>query len=435
MVFMPPGSAKSTYASHLFAAHYMATHPGDNVLAASHSVELAEDFGRKVRDYAEEHALALGVAVKKDNKAAHRWALTSGGQYFAAGVGVGIAGKRFDLAIIDDPIKSREAADSELVRNRIWEWYLGDVRLRMRPKGRICLIQTRWHEDDLAGRLLEEMKKGGEEWEIVSLPAIAGPNDPLGRKPGEWLWDDDYGYGNFLRAEKDAQPPRNWSALFQQEPTAEGGNYFKAEWLRPYEAGQVPALETLTIYGASDYAVTSNGGDYTVHIVVGIDPDDRMWLLDLWRGQQQADVWVNAWCDLVKKWHPMDWAEEQGQIISGVGPFLEAEANRQRAYVNREQFVPRASKAIRAQSIRGRMAAGGLYVPIRAPWFADFRAELLAFDAGKHDDMVDALGLVGQLLDRMIPGRVPAKDDRIKYVDTGFKPVEDLAPKAEWRTY
>jgi predicted phage terminase large subunit-like protein len=233
-------------------------------------------------------------------------------------------------------------------------------------------------------------------------------NDPLGRAPGEWLWDDAYGYGNLLREAKKNQLPRNWSALYQQQPTPDTGDYFKADWLKPYD--QAPAKETLTVYGGSDYAVTDNGGDYTVHAVVGIDPEDRMYLLDLWRGQKQGDVWIDAFCDLVIEWKPMGWAEEMGQIKAAIGPFLARRQHERKAYVAREQFTTRTgNKAVRAQSIRGRMALSGLYVPVHAPWYAALRAELLSFPAGKHDDQVDALGLVGQLLDKMIIGRKPKK--------------------------
>ena len=174
-------------------------------------------------------------------------------------------------------------------------------------------------EDDLAGRIVAEMERGGEPWEIVSLPAEAEAGDLLGRTPGQWLWDDAYGYAGFLRHEKATQLPRNWSALYQQRPAPETGDYFKDEWFRTYASE--PPRQTLNVYGGSDYAVTSHGGDYTVHVVVGVDPDNRMYLLDLWRAQASSDVWIEAWCDLVRKWRPALWAEENGQIISGVGPF------------------------------------------------------------------------------------------------------------------
>ncbi len=410
-IFMPPGSAKSTYSSVLFPPWFFANNPAAMMIAASHTTELAEKWGRRVRNLISDHAFVLGVCPSIDNKAAGRWALNQGGEYYAAGVRVGIAGFRADLANIDDPIRSREDADSQQVRDRIWDWYKSDLSPRLKPNARIILTNTRWHEDDLAGRVITEMERGGDRWEIVSLPAEAEENDLLGRKPGEWLWDDAYGYGKFLRHEKASQLPRNWSALYQQRPAPDTGDFFKGEWLKPYDTA--PARETLAVYGASDYAVTADGGDYTVHGVVGIDPEGRPYLLDLWRKQADSSEWVEAFCDLVLRWKPIAWAEEQGQIRAGIGPFLTKRQQERSAYVGRETFPTRGDKAVRAQSMRGRIAMHGLYVPHKAPWFAEFRRELLSFPAGKHDDQVDMLGLIGQLLDQMMAGRRPAQAKKL----------------------
>src|SRR5215831_8267409 len=251
MVFMPPGSAKSTYGSVLFPAWYLARHSDHALLAASHTTELAEKWGRRVRNSIEEHGPTLGLNIAPDNAAAGRWALSQGGEYYAAGVGVGIAGFRADLAIIDDPVRSREDADSALVREKTWDWYKSDLSTRMKPGGRIVLIQTRWHEDDLAGRLLLDMRKGGDQWDTLVVPAVAGDDDPLGRAAGDVLWDDAYGYGAFIRHEQATQSARNWSALYQQAPAPEEGTQFQADWLKPYSTA--PALETLAVYGGSDY--------------------------------------------------------------------------------------------------------------------------------------------------------------------------------------
>jgi predicted phage terminase large subunit-like protein len=415
---MPPGSAKSTYSSILFPPWFLANAPQCSVIAASHTTELAEKWGRRVRNLIAEHSATLGVELSQDNQAAGRWSLMQGGEYYAAGVRVGIAGFRADLAIIDDPIRSREDADSDLVREKSWEWFKADLGPRLRPNARVCVIQTRWHEDDLAGRLIAEMERGGDQWEILSLPAQAEAGDPLGRETGEWLWDDEYGYAKFLEHEKATQPPRNWSALYQQRPAPETGDYFKAEWLRPCH--QLPPRETLRVYGASDYAVTSSGGDYTVHIILGVDPEDKMYVLDLWRKQSASDEWIEAWCDLVKRWRPMGWAEEQGQIRSGIGPFRDKRARERHAFVAIRQFPTRYDKAVRAQSIRGRMAMMGLHVPANAGWYPDFRGELLSFPAGKHDDQVDALGLSGQLLDAM------GKGSRPKLTPAPFRGMDQL---------
>jgi predicted phage terminase large subunit-like protein len=235
------------------------------------------------------------------------------------------------------------------------------------------------------------------------------------------LWeDDDYGYGLVLRREKATQTSRNWSALYQQEPTRDEGDYFLKGWLKSYE--REPPRERLHVYGASDYAVTADGGDYTVHVVVGLDPSGRMYLLDLWREKAASDRWIEAFCDLVRRWRPLAWAEEQGQIRAGIGPFLEHRMRARQAWVLREPFPVRHDKTIRAQSIRGRMALEGLYVHQAAPWFADLEHELLAFPDGKNDDMADALGLIGQLLDKMSYGIGEKK--RTAHQLAGYRPME-----------
>jgi predicted phage terminase large subunit-like protein len=249
---------------------------------------------------------------------------------------------------------------------------------------------------------------------------LAKPDDTLGRSVDEPLWcDDDYGYGAQLLGLRDTTPPRVWSALYQQSPAPDEGDFFKEEWLKPRDI--IPHSSTLRVYGGSDYAVTADGGDYTVHAVVGIDHLNNLYLLDVWRGQTSSEKWVDAFCDLVTKYRPLYWAEETGQIRSGVGPFLEKRMQQRRAYVNREQFSTRGDKAVRARSIQGRMALDGLYYPKNANWVSDFLAELLKFPSSKYDDQVDALGLCGQLLDKMVVGKLKQKPTPT-LPDDGYQP-------------
>src|SRR5690606_23094388 len=147
----------------------------------------------------------------------------------------------------------------------------------------IVVINHRMHEDDLCGMLLAQQAAGGDRWEVVKLPALS--------EDGEALWPERYPVEALERIRRNTYA-RDWSALYQQDPTPEEGDYFKSEWLRPYDSH--PDLKTLRVYGASDYAVTADGGDYTVHVVVGLDPDGKMYLLDLWRKQTSSDVWVEA---------------------------------------------------------------------------------------------------------------------------------------------
>jgi predicted phage terminase large subunit-like protein len=386
----------------MFPAWYMARNPTHSIIAASHTAELAERFGRRVRNLISEYAASLNVSISDDNAAAGRWETSAGGEYYAAGVLGAITGRRADLAIIDDPVKSRQEADSAVVSERVWEWWKADFLTRLKPGARIVLIMTRWSESDLGGRVLDDMRAGGKPWEVLRLPMEAENDDPLGRAPGEPLWPEWFTDDMRREAKRDT---RTWSALYQQSPSPDSGDYFRRDWLRP--VAKMPPKDSLRIYGASDYAVTSDGGDYTVHVIVGMDSDGRLWLMDVWRAQASSDIWVSAFCDMVKAWKPLAWAEEGGQIRAGVGPFLLRAMRDSRAYVARYDFPSRHDKSIRAQSIRGRMAVDGLYYHESAPWRTDMEMELLAFPAGRHDDVVDAISLIGQLLDKMIQPEKP----------------------------
>jgi predicted phage terminase large subunit-like protein len=399
MLLVPPRHGKSELASHRFPAWYLGRQPDQQFISVSATESLASDFGRAVRNTinsSEYRAIFETTTLAEDSQAKGKWHTSGGGIYYALGIGGSIMGRGGDCILIDDPYATMADAESELTRKNVWDWYTGTAYNRLMPGGRIVIINHRMHEDDLCGRILAQQAAGGDRFEVVELPAINGQ--------GEALWPDAYPLETLERIRRNTQP-RFWSALYMQNPTPDDGTFFKSEWLRPYDLP--PDRKTLRVYGGSDYAVTADGGDYTVHAVVGLDPDGKMYLLDIWRKQTASDEWVEAFCDLVLKWKPLGWAEEQGQIRSGIGPFLERRQRERHAYCFREQFPTRGDKGVRAQSIRGRMALDGLYVPEYAKWYPAFRSELLAFDAGKYDDQVDAIGLVGQLLDRMTGGVRP----------------------------
>jgi hypothetical protein len=226
MVLMPPGSAKSKYSSELFPAYYFCRKPDAAVIAVSHTAELAERFGRKVRNLIASNADTLNYGIAPDNKAAGRWETTDGGEYFAAGVGGSVTGRRADLAIIDDPVASRADAESETVRESTWAWYTNDLYTRLKPGAAIILIMTRWHLDDLGGRLLLEMANGGDQWNVLCLPALANsPHDALGRKAGEPLWPE-WEDAEALERKRNAIGARDFGALFQQDPKPAGASYF-----------------------------------------------------------------------------------------------------------------------------------------------------------------------------------------------------------------
>jgi predicted phage terminase large subunit-like protein len=397
MINMPPRHGKSELASRRFPAWFLGNHPSSTIISASYNMDKATEFGGEVRDIvrsAEYRTLFPAVDLKEDTRAKGFWRTEQGGYYISAGVGTALTGRGTvgPIVLIDDPLKDREEADSERRRDTVWSWYSSVVLSRF-PRA-IIVVQTRWHEDDLTGRLLEEQAKGGDKWEILELPAIS--------PDGKALWPDFYPL-EVLERVKRTSLPRDWSALYQQRPAPDEGVYFKREWFRHYDTK--PAQ--LRIYGASDYAVTDGDGDWTVHIVIGLDPDDNLYVLDLWRGQTNSDVWIQAFVDMVRKWKPMMWAEETGQIIKSIGPFLEKRMREEKVYCRREQMASAHDKPTRSRSIQARTAMGKVYLPTGEGWTADFTAELLTFPAGKHDDQVDAFGLIGRMLDEMIPASVP----------------------------
>lgn len=401
MLFLPPRHGKSTIASRYFPSWYVGRNPGKQLIAASYNSELAGDFGRDVRNIvaSDEYARLFDTRLAEDSKAANRWHTDQGGSYVAAGVGTAITGRGADVLLIDDPIKDRSEADSETTRQSVWDWYTSTAYTRLMPGGAIVLIQTRWHEDDLAGRLLDH---GADRWDVVSMPALSAE--------GEALWPEWYDAQRLAQI-RDVIGPRDWNALYQQDPIPDGGAYFKRDWLRYYDA--LP--KQVTWYGASDYAVTDDAGDYTVHMTAAVDLDHNIYLGDLWRMQATSDVWVEAAIDLMRMRQPLEWAEEAGQIEKGVGPFLARRMDERGTYCYRKPYTSARDKPTRARSIQGRMAMGKVFLPRGAPWLADFEKELLRFPNGKNDDQVDVLSLFGRILDSMLAPTAPKEKEEARW--------------------
>jgi len=431
MLFLPPGSAKSTYATVVAPTWAMGKWPGFKTIAASYGSDLTKKFGRRMRSIVKQpafHAL-FDTSLSSESSAADEWALENGSEFMGGGILSGITGNRADFVPIDDPIKGRQEADSEVIQKRTMEEYQDSILTRLKPGGSVMITQTRWNPMDLAGQILPENYAGesgmiqcrdGNEWEVICIPAQAERHDdPLGREIGEYIWPEWFKESHW---EQFKRIPRTWSALYQQRPSPETGDYFKKDWIHLVD--HVPPRASMTVYGGSDYAVTADGGDYTVHAVLGIDSEGSPWLLDLWRQQTASDKWVDAFCALVRKWKPIGWAEEQGQIKSGVGPFLVKRMMQTQAYVAREQFSTRGGdKAVRAQSFRGLIATTGLRIQRDAPFLSDLISEMMSFPVGVHDDQVDALGLIGQLLDRMSMGSKQKEPERKLEIGAIYAPA------------
>ncbi len=261
---------------------------------------------------------------------------------------------------------------------------------------------TRWHEDDLAGRILaaEGDRRDGGAWEVIRLPAFAELLDPLGRVPGEPLWPE-WESAEQLERKRSIVGPRDWLALYQQRPTAEDGTYFKAEWFRRY----TDAPERMTIYMSGDFAVTEGGGDFTELAVWGVDSLENVYALDWWSGQTASDTWAAEFIRLIKRWRPVAFIGEAGPIRRAMEPLLSRMMRDERAYTVCEWLSHGNDKAANARSLQGFMANGRLYWPM-TDWAERVKDQMLRFPGGKHDDAVDAASLFGRHIAR-VWGAVP----------------------------
>ena len=402
MVFMPPGSAKSTYASILFPAWYIGRHPDRSIIHASHTTELAERWGRRIRNLAGEpeyRALFPDAGLAADSQAAGRWATTGGGEYYAAGAGSAIVGFRADLGVIDDPVAGREQADSERERAKIKEWYRADFATRLKPNGAIVLIMQRWHEDDLAGWLLSEQERGGEQWEVVRLKMLAGSDDPLGRAEGEPLWPEWYTDDMREQAQRD---PRTWLALYQQEPRPESGGEFRKEWLLRYTNKPTTGQNVyILVDPASEKKRTS---DYTAIFVVGLGADQNYYVLDFIRDRMSLTQRADALFRLHRQYKPLAVGYEKYGI--------QADIEHMRDRMEREQYRfqiaelgGQLKKEDRIRRLIPIFEAGRMWFPQTLTYtqhdghntelVRDFiEDEMAPFPVGRHDDMLDCLARI-----------------------------------------
>lgn len=279
---------------------------------------------------------------------------------------------------------------------------------------------TRWHEEDLGGRILE---REGHRWTLIEIPMEAYANDPLGRKPGEMLWPDYFTPDMLERAKMN---PRSWNALYQQRPSPEDGTFFKREYFKTWAAKP----KNLNVYGTSDYAVTDSGGDFTVHRVWGVDQQGDLYRLDGWRGQSTADVWIDRKLDLIERYKPFAWFGESGVIQKAVQPMLTSRMHERKVYCRMEWLPSISDKPTRARGFQARAASGRVYFEPGADI-----DEFLKFPAGKYDDDVDTASLIGRALDEAHPAVVPApkKDAFVDRWDRKFN-ADRGGAEDDWRT-
>lgn len=425
MLLCPPGSAKSTYTDVVFVPWYMARRPRQNVILASYATGIARKQGRRARQLVKSkpfHNL-LDVTLSTETSAAEEWALSNGSEYMAGGLLSGLTGNRAALGIIDDPVAGREEAESETISNKTWDAYIDDFCSRLIPGAPQVMILTRWSDRDLAGRILPEGWNGesgmfdgrdGRRWKVLCLPAIADRrDDPLGRQIGETLWPEWFSHDHWAPFKTNA---RTWASLYQQKPSPDEGTYFRREWFdggviegrtfarTRYTPGKQP--KNLRIYGTSDYAVTQDGGDYTVHRVWGVDEHGDLWLLPGgYRAQAASDLWIEAVIDLIAAHSPFAWFGEGGVIQKAVEPAL-LRRMRERETRCRVEWLPSIhDKPTRARGFQARCAMGAVHIP-EGPEGDAILDEYIRFPAGKNDDDVDAGSMIGRALDMAHPAIV-----------------------------
>ena len=416
-VLMPRGSAKSTYSSRLFPGFYLNKNPKHCIIAASHTQELADKHGRAARNFVTGNGPCIGLDMSPDSQAASRWATQQGGEYFGIGVGGSVVGSRADLVLLDDLIAGVEAADSQLEKDKVWDWLLFDLMPCMKPGARMVLVNNRWDQDDVAGRMFDPKNehynaKEAAKWTVLRMPLVAeddGTPDLLNRKPGELLWPEYYTWDMVDSFKRD---PRSWNAQYQQRPSAPDGDFFKKDWLQGYKPDELP--KNLRIYLASDHAVsTKQTADKTCVIPVGVCENNFIWVLpDIIWGRLDTHEVTEQVLDLIDRRKPLTWWAEKGHISQSIGPFLRRRMLERCIYTSIEEVTPAKNKRQRAQAIHGRMSMGMVKFPKFAPWWPDAEAEILSFrgEGDAHDDFVDTLSWIGRGLSTMTPAK--AKQQR-----------------------
>lgn len=420
IVTMPPGSAKSTYTSVLFPPYYIARNPRKQIIAAAYGADLAEDFGRKVRGIVggDQYRGVLGIALDTENRAAGRWATSNRSMYYGVGVGGSLTGRRGDIGLIEDPVKDAKAAASETVQEDIYQWYLKVFRTRLKPTSQKVIIMTRWVDYDLVGRILPPDYDGrsgpvqardGEVWEVLNLPMEAIEGDALGRKPGELLWPEWF-TPDWVEQEKRSQGPRNWNALFQQNPTPDEGDYYKRDEFRWYDK----APKHLKYYMAGDYAVSEGKGDFSEVGIFAVCPDDNIYLIDWYKGQVNSLALVDQLIDFNNKYKPSINIGETGVIRRAVEPLLKRTMREKRSYMRLEWLVhSEGDKPAMGRSFQALVQSGRVYLP-KTQWAEDLVSQLTKFPNGAFDDGADACALFGRYIDKVWAKKKPKVERKPK---------------------
>lgn len=414
---MPPRHGKTQLATKNFAAWLSGRHPEWNIAVASYSDTMAEDMGADTRaimtggpfkQVFTAHKLRRGGTSKSNIQT------DKGGRLVFVGRGGALTGRGADALLIDDLYKDHEEARSQTIRDQAWNWFTKVAMTRRMGKKLVVITMTRWHSDDIVGRITDPENPcynaiEAKKWKIIRLPAIAEEDDPLGRAEGEVLWPERFDM-DFMQSQQRLDP-LGFAALYQQRPTVADGVLFRRETIQMYQPDDLPS--ELRIYCSSDHAVaTGQRNDYTVMFKVGVDRQNNIWVLDCFRAKVAADKAVEAMLAMASgKQKPLLWWAERGHISKSIGPFLRKRMLETGTYINLVEVTPATDKEQRAQSIVARVAMGKVYFPSGKLWTEKVVNEMLAFPSGLHDDAVDALAYIGLgLQSQFAPGRDHAKD-------------------------
>lgn len=383
---MPPRHGKSMTVTESFPSWCIGRNPDWRSIEVSYGDDLARGFGdrnrRKVEEFGEE---LFGVRLDSSARDKSDWSIAGHyGGMVSTGVGGAVTGKGADLLIIDDPIKNRQEADSETYRNRLWSEWQNTLATRLHPGARVVLVMTRWHEDDLAGRLLREH---GDEWTLVNLPALAEPDDPLGRAEGEALWPERYDVAA-LAAIKTTVGARTFEALYQGHPSPQEGSIFRRGWWGTYPlppAEQARNMRQIVLSWDCAFKDLETS-DYVVGQVWGRRDADAF-LLDQVRGRLDFPATVRAVKALAAKW-----PQAKAKLIEDKANGTAVIATLKREVPGLIPVEPEGGKIARANAVSPYVESGNVFLPSpqHAPWINDFIEEYASFPHGRNDDQVDA---------------------------------------------
>lgn len=395
MVFMPPGSAKSTYASVVFPSRYLGAALGRKLILASYGDDLARKMGRRTRSIIKQtrYRGVFGCELTTESSAAQEFSLTNGSEYMSCGMLSGVTGNRANGLIIDDPIKGREHANSETYRQKTYDAYKDDLLTRLIPGGWVVLIQTRWHEDDLAGRILPDdwngesgtfLCKDGLEWDVLCIQARCEvKNDSLGRQHGEYLWPEWFDRKHWAQFESS---PTTWNALFQQRPAPLEGNLFKPDRIAIVDA--LPILGIKWVRGW-DLAATEGDGDWTTGPKLGLLPDGRYLIGDMARAQYGPDSRDEMILNTARR----DGTDTRISLPQDPGQAGKTQAGylvKMLAGFSVVTSLESGDKVVRAEPFASQVNAGNVLM-LRAGWNDALVDEMRTFPNGRHDDQVDGL--------------------------------------------